>query len=65
MPLEGFLSGNALLITGVALGLTLVSLLVQFGATAKKQVLADDSPAFKPKRKEKADPDVWTGDMGY
>ncbi len=63
VPLAGFLSGNALLIAGVALGLTLVSLLVQFGVTAKKQVLADDSP---PKRKEKAsEPDVWSGDMGY
>ena len=65
VPLESFLSDNVLLITGVALGLTLVSLLVQFGVTAKKQVLSDDKEVFKPKRKEKADPDVWTGDMGY
>ena len=65
-PLAGFMSENALLIAGVALGLTLVSLLVQLGVTAKKQVLADDSPAFKSKRKEKAsEPDVWSGDMGY
>jgi hypothetical protein len=65
IPLVGFLSSHTLLVLGVALGLTLVSLLVQLGVTAKRQVLADDSPAFTTKKKEKTDPDIWTGDMGY
>ncbi len=60
-----FLSENTFQVAGVALGLTLVGLLVQFGATGKTQVLSDDNPVFRHKRKSKADQDSWTSDMGY
>jgi hypothetical protein len=66
-PLEGFLNAHTLVILGVGLGLSLLSLLVQFGVTAKKQVLGDTigGSGLRTKKNQVEDKDTWTGDMGY